>query len=142
MHGEVGATAVTAALCGKECPAHASHATFLVPHWCAVLAAAALHQSPLQVTGRSFMPLASSKKPDGNKWRKEPILQTRGSKFIKFQEARIQVGAAGVGEMGILVLSEDHTVGSCNRPNASESMTGRHHHAAVPKNPAPTGDAW
>lgn len=45
-----------------------------------------------QVTGRSFMPLASSKKPDGNKWRKEPILQTRGSKFIKFQEARIQVG--------------------------------------------------
>jgi DNA replicative helicase MCM subunit Mcm2 (Cdc46/Mcm family) len=37
------------------------------------------------------MPLAASKKPDGNKWRKEPILQTRGSKFIKFQEARIQV---------------------------------------------------
>lgn len=44
------------------------------------------------MTGRSFMPLAASKKPDGNKWRKEPILQTRGSKFIKFQEARIQVG--------------------------------------------------
>jgi hypothetical protein len=43
------------------------------------------------------MPLASSKKPDGNKWRKEPILQTRGSKFIKFQEARIQVGTAGFG---------------------------------------------
>jgi hypothetical protein len=42
------------------------------------------------------MPLAASKKPDGAKWRKELILQTRGSKFIKFQEARIQVGFPGV----------------------------------------------
>jgi hypothetical protein len=37
------------------------------------------------------MPLASQAKPDGSKWRSEPLLQTRGSKFIKFQEARIQV---------------------------------------------------
>jgi hypothetical protein len=59
---------------------------------CAAAAAAtAAADASHQVTGRSFMPLAASKKPDGNKWRKEPILQTRGSKFIKFQEARIQV---------------------------------------------------
>jgi hypothetical protein len=44
-----------------------------------------------QVAGRSFMPLQFSRKPDGSKWTKEPVLQTRGSKFIKFQEARIQV---------------------------------------------------
>lgn len=43
------------------------------------------------------MPLAADKKPDGNKWRKEPILQTRGSKFIKFQEARIQVCTGAYG---------------------------------------------
>jgi hypothetical protein len=45
----------------------------------------------VQVAGRSFMPLQFSRKPDGSKWQKEPLLQTRGSKFIKFQEARIQV---------------------------------------------------
>ncbi|KAF6263445.1 minichromosome maintenance protein 7 [Scenedesmus sp. NREL 46B-D3] len=43
-----------------------------------------------EVAGRSFMPLQFSSKPDGSKWKKEPLLQTRGSKFIKFQEARIQ----------------------------------------------------
>ncbi|WIA36887.1 hypothetical protein OEZ86_008135 [Tetradesmus obliquus] len=43
-----------------------------------------------EVAGRSFMPLQFSRKPDGYKWNKEPLLQTRGSKFIKFQEARIQ----------------------------------------------------
>uniref|UniRef100_A0A383WE58 DNA helicase n=1 Tax=Tetradesmus obliquus TaxID=3088 RepID=A0A383WE58_TETOB len=43
-----------------------------------------------EVAGRSFMPLQFSRKPDGSKWNKEPLLQTRGSKFIKFQEARIQ----------------------------------------------------
>lgn len=37
------------------------------------------------------MPLQYTKKPDGTNWKKEPVLQTRGSKFIKFQEARIQV---------------------------------------------------
>lgn len=46
-----------------------------------------------QVAGRSFMPLQYSKKPDGSSWTKEPVLQTRGSKFIKFQEARIQVSS-------------------------------------------------
>eukprot|EP00775_Hariotina_reticulata_P009817 gene9817-9975_t len=43
-----------------------------------------------EVAGRSFMPLQFSSKPDGSKWVREPQLQTRGSKFIKFQEARIQ----------------------------------------------------
>eukprot|EP00878_Enallax_costatus_P012492 GHUV01013046.1.p1 GENE.GHUV01013046.1~~GHUV01013046.1.p1 ORF type:complete len:475 (+),score=150.53 GHUV01013046.1:249-1673(+) len=43
-----------------------------------------------EVAGRSFMPLQYTKKPDGQKWKREPQLQTRGSKFIKFQEARIQ----------------------------------------------------
>ena len=37
------------------------------------------------------MPLQHQAKPDGTKWRREPVLQTRGSKFIKFQEARLQV---------------------------------------------------
>jgi hypothetical protein len=55
-----------------------------------------LFAAAAQVAGRSFMPLQFSQKPDGTKWTKEPVLQTRGSKFIKFQEARIQVRPAGL----------------------------------------------
>lgn len=73
-------------LCGERAPltstlcAHTHHARLPL-----------LPLLPLQVTGRSFMPLQHQAKPDGTKWRREPVLQTRGSKFIKFQEARLQV---------------------------------------------------
>jgi hypothetical protein len=56
----------------------------------------------VQVAGRSFMPLQFSSKPDSTKWQKEPVLQTRGSKFIKFQEARIQVGDAAAAATHVL----------------------------------------
>lgn len=39
------------------------------------------------------MPIEAQRKPDGSKWVTAPMMQTKGSKFVKFQEARLQVRA-------------------------------------------------
>jgi hypothetical protein len=44
---------------------------------------------------RSFVPIEAQRKPDGSKWVTAPTMQTKGSKFVKFQEARLQVGRGG-----------------------------------------------
>ena len=44
-----------------------------------------------EVLGRTFMPLEFTKRPDGSSWKIPPTMQQRGSKFVKFQEARLQV---------------------------------------------------
>ena len=43
------------------------------------------------------MPIEAQRKPGGGKWVVAPTMQTKGSKFIKFQEARLQVGSGGGG---------------------------------------------
>lgn len=51
-----------------------------------------------EVLGRTFVPLEAQRKPDGSRWVHAPTLQTRGSKFVKFQEARLQEAADEVPE--------------------------------------------
>ncbi|GBF93305.1 DNA replication licensing factor MCM7 [Raphidocelis subcapitata] len=51
-----------------------------------------------EVLGRTFVPIEAQKKPDGGKWVVAPTMQTKGSKFIKFQEARLQESADEVPE--------------------------------------------
>lgn len=55
---------------------------------------------PLQVYGRSFMPEHKGSKDSvtgAKKYKRDPMMNTRGSKFVKFQEARIQEMADEVG---------------------------------------------
>ena len=59
------------------------------------LGADAPHAPPPK-PGRSFVPIEAQRKPDGSKWVTAPIMQTKGSKFVKFQEARLQVNLAPV----------------------------------------------
>jgi hypothetical protein len=47
---------------------------------------------PPSLPPRTFVPIEAQRKPDGSKWVTLPTMQTKGSKFIKFQEARLQVG--------------------------------------------------
>lgn len=49
----------------------------------------------LQVTGRSFMPIEATEQYKKSKV--APVMETRGSKFCKFQEARLQEMADEVG---------------------------------------------
>jgi len=51
-----------------------------------------------EVLGRTFVPIEAQRKPDGSKWVTAPTMQTKGSKFIKFQEARLQEAADEVPE--------------------------------------------
>lgn len=37
------------------------------------------------------MPIEAQRKSDGSRWVTAPTMQTKGSKFVKFQEARLQV---------------------------------------------------
>jgi hypothetical protein len=40
---------------------------------------------------RTFVPIEAQRKADGSRWVVAPTMQTKGSKFVKFQEARLQV---------------------------------------------------
>ena len=44
--------------------------------------------APLQVSGRAFMPIEVTEQYKKSKM--APVMETRGSKFCKFQEARLQ----------------------------------------------------
>jgi hypothetical protein len=44
------------------------------------------------------VPIEAQRKPDGGRWTVAPTMQTKGSKFVKFQEARLQESADEVPE--------------------------------------------
>ncbi|KIZ01252.1 Protein PROLIFERA [Monoraphidium neglectum] len=51
-----------------------------------------------EVLGRTFVPIEAQRKSDGSRWVTAPTMQTKGSKFVKFQEARLQESADEVPE--------------------------------------------
>lgn len=64
-----------------------------------------------EVLGRTFMPLDKAPEGAANASKLPPVMQTRGSRFVKFQEARIQELATEVRHCWRLRV---HGAGSCS----------------------------
>ncbi|KAG2494157.1 hypothetical protein HYH03_007792 [Edaphochlamys debaryana] len=82
-----------------------------------------------EVTGRTFKPLDVATSTDRNKVSRkmQPVMETRGSKFVKFQEARIQELAEEVPEGATPRTLSVHLLGEVTRsmkPGDDVTITG------------------
>ncbi|PNW77889.1 hypothetical protein CHLRE_10g455850v5 [Chlamydomonas reinhardtii] len=81
-----------------------------------------------EVTGRTFKPLDNDSKERAKVNRKmQPVMETRGSKFVKFQEARLQELAEEVPEGATPRTLSIHLVGEVTRtmkPGDDVTVTG------------------